>query len=300
MRHLQTYRFIDTVSKAGSIRKAAEALNITPSALNRRIQNFEEELGTPVFERLPRGVRLNTVGELLIQHIRSQISDLDRLKSKIADLEGIRRGHVAIACSQALLPYFLPRQIALYRGAHPAVTFSVLPRDRTAAEQALIDYTCDLALVFEPLQLAEVQALAVVPQTVHAVMAPTHPLAGRPVLRLRDCLRHAYSLPTAPYGVRRLLEQAAARRGQPLKPMVESDSFEFLRHYAATENLLAFQIPVGIAPPQGPDDLVSVPLDVRDVTPGALLLGQLRHRALPVASARFADQLLTALQTDFA
>lgn len=300
MRHLQTYRYIDVVSKAGSIRKAAEALSITPSALNRRIQTFEEELGTPVFERLPRGVRLNTVGELLIQHIRSQMSDLDRLKSKIADLEGIRRGHVSIACSQALLPYFLPRQIALYRRAHPAVTFSILPRDRTAAEQELIDYSCDLLLVFEPLPLTEVQTLAVVRQALHAVMAPQHPLAERQRLRLRDCLRYPVSLPTAPYGVRQLLERAAARKAEPLEPVVESDSFEFLRHYAAAENLLAFQIPIGLPPSRSAGDLVSRPLDERDVPCGVLLLGQLRHRALPVASARFADQLVTALQTEFA
>ncbi|SMF55576.1 DNA-binding transcriptional regulator, LysR family [Tistlia consotensis] len=299
MRHLLTYRYIDAISKAGSIRQAAEALNITPSALNRRVQAFEEELGTPVFERLPRGVRLNTVGELLIQHIRSQISDIERLKSKIADLEGIRRGHVPIACSQALLPYFLPRQITAYRTEHPAVTFSVLPRDRTAAEQALLDYSCDLALVFEPVRLAEFQTLAVVRQPVHAVMAPDHPLAERESLRLRDCLRHPLCLPTAPYGVRQLLEQAAAAKGQALTPLVQSDSFEFLRHYARAERILAFHIPIGLEPPRHPEDLVSRPIDERDVPAGLLLLGQLRHRALPVASARFADRLLTAFQAEF-
>ncbi|MEQ8816143.1 MAG: LysR family transcriptional regulator [Thalassobaculum sp.] len=299
MRHLVTYRFIDEVSKVGSIRKAAETLNITPSALNRRIQAFEEELGAQVFERLPRGVRLNTVGELLIHHIRSQISDLDRLKSRIADLEGVRRGHVSIACSQALLPYFLPRQIAAYRRAHPAVTFSVLPRDRAAAEQELTSYRCDLALVFEPVRLAEFQALAVVRQAVHAVMAPTHPLAGRETLRLRDVQRYPLCLPTVPYGVRQLLEQAAARRGETLTPTLESDSFEFLRHYAANEAVLAFQIPIGLQPPVHAGDLVSAPVDARDVPAGVLLLGQLRHRALPVASARFADQLVTELQRSF-
>lgn len=299
MRHLLTYRYIDEVSKVGSIRKAAETLNITPSALNRRIQGFEEELGAQVFERLPRGVRLNTVGELLIQHIRDQISDLERLRSRIADLEGVRRGHVSIACSQALLPYFLPRQIAAYRGAHPAVTFAVLPRDRAAAEQALMSYSCDLALVFEPVRLAEFQTLAVVRQPVHAVMAPGHPLAARDSLRLRDCLRYPLCLPTAPYGVRQLLEQAAARRGESLKPLVESDSFEFLRHYAMAESILAFQIPIGLQPPRHDGDLVSRPVDERDVPSGVLLLGQLRHRALPVASARFADQLVTSLQRDF-
>lgn len=299
MRHLLTYRYIESVAKLGSIRKAADALHITPSALNRRIQSFEHELGTQVFERLPRGVRLNTVGELLIHLIRSQISDLDRLKSRISDLEGVRRGHVSIACSQALLPYFLPKQIATYRRQHPAVTFSVLPRDRAAAEQELLNYNCDLALVFEPVRLADFQTLLVVRQPVYAVMAPGHPLAGRETLRLRDCMRHPLCLPTTPYGVRQLLEQAASRRGEQLTAMVESDSFEFLRHYAMAENIMAFQIPIGLVPPRGPDDLVVRPIDERDVPSGVLLFGQLRHRALPVASARFADQLITALQAEF-
>ena len=299
MRHTLTLRYIDAVARAGSIRKAAETLAITSTALNRRILAIEEELGVQVFERLPRGVRLSTAGEILIHHVRAQLSDLERVRSQIADLSGERRGHVSIACSQALLPYFLPRQIAAYRGEHPAVTFSVLPRDRAAAKQELMNYSCDLALVFEPVRLAEFQTLAVIRQPVFAIMAPGHPLADRQSVRLRDCMRYPLCLPTVPYGVRQLLEQAAARRGEPLTPQVESDSFEFLRHYAMTENVIAFQIPIGLQPPRRPGDLVGRPIDERDVPAGVLLFGQLRHRALPVASARFADQLITALQTEF-
>ena len=60
MRHLQTLKLIQDVARAGSIRKAAEDLNITSSALNRRIQAFEAEFGAQIFERLPRGVRLTS------------------------------------------------------------------------------------------------------------------------------------------------------------------------------------------------------------------------------------------------
>jgi DNA-binding transcriptional LysR family regulator len=87
---------------------------------------MEEELGVPIFERLPRGVRLSTAGEILIHHIRAQLGDMERVKSQIVDLAGERRGHVSIACSQALLPYFLPEQISSYRKNHQEVTFSVL------------------------------------------------------------------------------------------------------------------------------------------------------------------------------
>ena len=150
MRHLQTFRMIDEVARSGSIRRAAEDMNITASALNRRILAFEQEFGAPIFERLPRGVRLNTAGELLIQHYRDVRSDLARVQSQVADLSGARRGHVTIACSQALIPYFLPRQIARYRADHPGVTFSVQVRDRAAASRHLTDYSTAPPLVFEP------------------------------------------------------------------------------------------------------------------------------------------------------
>ena len=103
MKHLQTFHLIEAVSRAGSIRKAAEDMNISASALNRRIQRFESEFGSQIFERLSRGVRLNPAGELVLQHIRSQISDLIRVQNQVADLSGERRGHISIACSQALL-----------------------------------------------------------------------------------------------------------------------------------------------------------------------------------------------------
>ncbi len=159
MKHLQTFRLIEAVARAGSMRKAAEDMNITASALNRRINRFEEEFGAELFERLSSGVRLNPAGELLLHHYRATASDLSRVQGQVADLSGERRGHVSIACSQALLPYFLPQQIALYRADHPGVTFSVNVRDRAQAEQELAAYSSDLALVFEPIYLVDFEVV---------------------------------------------------------------------------------------------------------------------------------------------
>ncbi|MEO5619592.1 MAG: LysR substrate-binding domain-containing protein, partial [Cypionkella sp.] len=204
MRQLTPMQFIDAVARAGSIRKAAEGMALTSTALNRKVLALEEELGVPVFERLPRGVRLSTAGELLIHHLRTQAADLEKLKSQIADLAGERRGHVSIACSQAFLPFFLPEQIGAYRREHAGVTFSVRMRDREAAEAALVSHDADIALIFEPVRLSEVQVLGSARQTIHAVMAADHPLAAQEVIRLRDCSSFPIALPTAQYGVRHL------------------------------------------------------------------------------------------------
>jgi DNA-binding transcriptional LysR family regulator len=288
---LQPLQFIDAIARAGSIRKAAEGLAITSTALNRRLLALEEEMGVPLFERLPRGVRLSTAGELLIHHLRTQAADFEKLKGQLADLRGERRGHVSIACSQAFLPYFLPEQIGRYRREHPGVSFGVRVRDRAAAEAALVDLSADLALIFEPVRLSEVQVLASARQSIHAVMAADHPLAGRETIRLRDCARFPVALPTAVYGVRHLIDLALVRMSLPLKPMVEADSFDFLRHYPRQEPIISFQIPIGLPPAEAGQALIARPLDTRDVPAGRLYLCQLRSRTLPVAAAKFAALL---------
>ena len=125
MRHLRFLRYVDEVARAGSIRKAAEQLHVTASAVNRRIMDLEEELGAPLFERRARGVRLTAAGELFVRYIREQTGDVERMKSQIEDLKGLRRGTVRIACSQALALDFLPREIAAYRAKFPLVQFDV-------------------------------------------------------------------------------------------------------------------------------------------------------------------------------
>ncbi|MEO0402764.1 MAG: LysR family transcriptional regulator [Pseudomonadota bacterium] len=295
MRHLKDFEFIEGVIRAGSIRKASEDMNITASALNRRINRFEDEFGFEIFERLPRGVRLNPAGELLLHHIRSQRSDFARLKSQVADLSGVRRGHVPIACSQALLPYFLPREIASYRKDHPGVTFTVNARGRVAAERELSEFASDIALVFEPLTMVDFEVIYAIAQPIHAVMRADHPLAEHSEIRLRDALRFPHVAPSEKFAVRVLLETAARRSsGTEVDPLIESESFDFMRHYAAWEDMISFQFPIGLDMSNDPT-LVARPLAKRDAAPGNLLLGQLRGRTLPVASARFMRQLVAAL-----
>ena len=294
MKHLRIFDLIREVARAGSIRRAADDLNITSSALNRQIQGFEAEFGSPIFERLPRGVRLNPAGEILMQHIKMQLVDLDRVRSQVADLSGERRGHVSIACSQALNPVFLPREVARYRARHPGVTFSIRVRDRTQAERDLNTFAADLAIVFEPVYLVDFEVIKAVEQQVCAVMAADHPLAQKPVVRLRDCLLHRHVIPSAAYGVRHLLEQATRARSLKLAPVIEADSFELMREYVLEEKVISFQIPIGVGP--RPDNsLVVRPVDTRDIPPGLLFVGQLRGRTLPVATAKFAQQLAAAL-----
>jgi DNA-binding transcriptional LysR family regulator len=291
MRAYVNLKYIDEIARAGSIRRAAELLSITPSALNRRLLAIEDELNVQIFERLPRGVRLNAAGEILLQHIREQFSDFERVQSQIADLSGIRRGKISIACSQALLPFFLPNQIDRYRTEYPTVQFRVLPRDRAEAEISLSDFSADLALIFEPISRSDFHAIISVRQSIYAVMDRDHPLAALETLRLRDCIQYPLALPSKPYGVRNLFEQALVKLGQSVTPSLESDSFEFLRMSISGTKLITFQIEVGLEANDAGERLISRPISSSDINYGLLHLGHLRGRVLSVAASKFATQL---------
>ena len=295
MKHLQILEFIDAIAKTGSIRKTAESVNLTPSALNRRIQAFEREMGTAIFERLPTGVRLNAAGELLARHILNQLSEFEGLRSRIADLEGVRRGHVSIACSQAYAHHFVPQQIDIYRRRYPLVTFEVKVGDHVQAVAALDAHEADLAIIVQPPVSSPLQILAARPQSLCAIMRAAHPLATVARLRFRDCLRFPLVLADRTTAGRYLFDRALQRSGLQANVAISTNSFEFMRGYLLREPLVGFQIMSGLPPVGDRGGLVFRQIERRDAQTVAFVLGQLRGRTLPVACARFAEQVARAL-----
>lgn len=295
MRHLLPLQYIEAIAKYGSIRKAADRLSITPSALNRRLLSMEEELGVLLFERLPAGVRLTTAGEIMLDHIRNQISDMERVQSRIADLSGMRRGHVSIACSPEALGQFLPNQIKIYRDKFPGVTFQLNVCARGEAEAALADHSSDIALVFEPMKLADFQILFTLKQPISCIVQKSHPLASQKSVRLYECVDYPLLLPSQPSGVRHLLEGSAARLGLNLRSAVSANNLQFLQEYALNDDHMSFDIPINLPLNLEERDRQSIPIDSRDVPPGFLFVGHLRGRTLPVAAARFLEDIVEAL-----
>lgn len=299
MRHLLVLKYIEKIAKTGSLRSAAEELKITPSALNRRILGVEEELGVEIFERHPSGLRPNTAGEVLLKHIRDQIADMDRVKSRIADLTGMRAGHINIATTREVVPFFLPALIKQHLIDFPAVTFGVNLHERGEAEASLIDNTNDIAIVFDPIRVNELQVACSVAQPLYCIMSANHPLADRNVLRIYDCTEFPLLIPKHPEGIRRVLDTAAAKVGISLEPAVESNSLDLLRLMSQNSQSLSFSLAINLRPQLANDQLVSIPVDLQGTSQSVLIAGYLRGRTLPVAAARFLELVTKELSLQY-
>src|SRR5207237_10869544 len=90
MLHSRLLSYVDEVARTGSIRKAALHLNVAASAISRQILALETQLGTPLFQRLPKKLILTAAGEVLIGHIAQTPTELTRAQAKIAEVKGRR------------------------------------------------------------------------------------------------------------------------------------------------------------------------------------------------------------------
>ncbi len=99
------------VARSGSLRRAAEKLHISASAINRQILQAEEAFGTPLFERLPEGLRMTTAGELLLyDNLLRWQKEFRLTRQKFDELQGLKRGTVSVGMVQALAEGALPRR----------------------------------------------------------------------------------------------------------------------------------------------------------------------------------------------
>ncbi len=300
MKHLQTLKYIEKVARAGSLRNAAEELNLTASALNRRILAVEEELGVEIFERHPAGLRPNIAGEILLKHIRDQLADMERVHSRIADLTGMRAGHINIATTREPVQYFLPDLIKQHLVEFPAVTFAVNLFERGEAEQSLLDNSSDIAIVYEPMHLQDMQTVFAGAQEMFVIMAADHPLARKTgKIKIYECAEYPLLLPKRPEGMRQVLDNLAAKLGFALTPAVESNSLDLLRLMAQDTRALSFSLAVNLRPDLKAERMLSRPLDLQGVPMGILFAGYLRGRTLPVAAARFLEVINRELSRKF-
>jgi DNA-binding transcriptional LysR family regulator len=289
------YQYLDAVARAGSIRKAADKLRVASTALNRRILEFEKEIGTPLFERLPRGVRLTAAGEVLIATIRRSLSDLASAESQIEQLRGLVRGTVRIACAESAANDLIPETIARYQERYPGVQFQMMVGSTAPLMAALMADETDLLLAHDPPSSDLLNVIESIKQPLCAMMRPGHPLAARKTLRFADCQPYPVALGTETFGSRRLINTLLARTRMSLKVAMEASAVQPQKVFARDTDAICFQYQIGTLRDARDGELVAIPLTDPDLLKGRLVLASRAGRMLPIPAASFVETLKAVL-----
>jgi DNA-binding transcriptional LysR family regulator len=216
MFEIDALRLLMTVAETGSFTKAALRLNYTQSAVSRRIATLEHQAGGALFERLPRGVRLNPAGRALSRHA---VEVLDRLSRAERELDALHAGHGGLLHVGAFATAnisLVPTALRALKEAKPDVEVVATEGPTATLMERLADGALDLAVVSDypsGLPSADGITTALLREDELLVALPrTHRLAGTGAVDLRE-LRDEAWLQSA-YGDRpTMLADACARAG---------------------------------------------------------------------------------------
>lgn len=222
-------RYFVEVARVGSIRRAAEVLNISASAIDRQILRAEEEMGAALFERLPTGLRPTAAGELLLSSAQAWRKDFDLVQARIGDLSGLRRGKVAIVCIEALSSGFIPDLVRRIRAEFPAVSFSLNTLDNVRIAAALIAGEADFGLMLNPQSSKDLTVRAFVEVPVGLVTPPDHPLARQAFARFNQIAGQPMVIPQEPLALADLVRALAQATGVRLDAAAGADNIQMIK-----------------------------------------------------------------------
>ena len=122
---LLSYQIFQTVIEQGSFQKAAQVLNLTPSAISHSISTMEKELGFPLFNRNKNGITLTSYGENLQPYILTVLNSDTKLQQAISEFNGLTHGSVKIGTFSSVCTGFIPDIIAGFSKKHPNIEIKI-------------------------------------------------------------------------------------------------------------------------------------------------------------------------------
>lgn len=210
---LKQLRALVTVAETGNVTKASALLNIVQPAVSRQLRLLEEDMGTALFDRGRHGMELTENGKTMVEYARRILNEVARAKAEIRPSDGPISGIVTIgllASTAELLSIALVTTVAQ---AYPGIRLRISVGYAGHLVQWLEQGEVDVALLYDQKQTPAMQVKALLEEPLWVVAPASARLRRNKALELAHVVKHPFVLPSAPHGLRALMEQAATLMG---------------------------------------------------------------------------------------
>jgi len=221
------------VADCGSFSAAAERLFLTQPAVSKRISGLEEELGTPLFDRAGRRIRLTEAGRALLPRARALVNETGDIKRLIAGLSGQVRGALSMGTSHHVGLHRLPEVLRDYTKSYPDVQLDIRFMDSETACREIALGKLELSLVTLPSSADGLHLETLWVDRLHFVVCPDHPLVSHADLQLAELAFYPAVLPSPSTFTRTILDTAVQETRLPLKVAMSTNYLETLRMLAS-------------------------------------------------------------------
>jgi molybdate transport repressor ModE-like protein len=254
------------VAEHGSFSAAAEALSFTQPAVSKQVATLEQQAGTALLERTPRGVRLTQAGAVLVEHAEAIAERLAAAESQLEALAQLESGRLRLSAFPTAVATVVSEAVAAFDKAYPDVGLSLEERLSDESLDLLRAGEVDLALVAlysqpDPALVEGIELHHLVDDPMFVALAQGHRLAARRKVPVRELRDEPWVEGRRP-DCNRPLEQLGAANG--FEPRVVFEAVDWI----GKQGLVAAGVGVSLVPGLGlamlRDDIV-----VRRITPDA-------------------------------
>jgi DNA-binding transcriptional LysR family regulator len=228
--NLNHLRVFASVAEHGSLTRAARELSVSQPAISKQLSDLEEDLGTQLMDRLPRGVRLTEAGEVLLTHAQRILQAERAAQQDLRDLRGLGRGKLSVGASTTVGSYLVPSLMGELHRQHPGVQLDLTIANTAAVQSTVLENSCDVGLIegFVSSDLLAVETL--IADDMVGIAAPSHPALRHAPLRAAALRELPMLMREQGSGSREVVEAALRKRGLAVAPVMSLGSTEAIKN----------------------------------------------------------------------
>lgn len=288
--------YFQLVARLGSVRQTAQVLNVAPSSISRVIKGLEDEIGTPLFERVRQRLKLTSAGELLLYHARQSNTELTRAWSEINDLRGLNRGAVSVTVVESAARGLMTEALKTFWARHPLITVDIRVAGSQQACDAVAEGECDIALAFDVRVPRNVRRIAATALPLGVIASPESRFAGRKNLKLFDLSGEQVILSDASLALGLSVDDAINRSIIDLTRRSRTNSIALMVELARMNLGVALQTRIGVESELAEGSLIFLPINDAKLPPRRLMLLTRTEREMSEAASAFATLLARAIE----
>jgi DNA-binding transcriptional LysR family regulator len=290
-------RYFYEAVAAGSVRAAADKMDMNASVVSRQIAQLEEELSLTLLERHGRGVRATDAGQMLVEYFRQHSAHQDDVLSKLEEIQGLARGHIDLVLGEGFVSDMMAEPLQAFWQKHPGLTISMSLAGTNDVLRRVAEDDAHIGLVYNPPVTPGIRSRTAVRQPMCAIVPPGHPLLD---MQRQPLLRHLAAYPLAlmkgSFGTRQIVDLAQQLEKIRLTPKLTTDSISVVKHFVrgglGIGLLPAFAVTQEIAS----GDLLAVTIDNRLMAAAEAHVVTRLGRQLSSASNQLLLQLISTMQ----
>jgi LysR family nitrogen assimilation transcriptional regulator len=226
------------LAQEGNVTRAARQLNIVQPALSMQIAKLEKSLGKRLFYRASRGMSLTAAGEALVQRIAPILTDIDRVRGEIAQLDGKISGRVSIGMITSVAQSTLPASSAAIAARYPEIHLLVCEGYSETMLEWVTAGQIDIAIVNTAAPRLTSTARHILDEEMLLAYGVDNAVPLAKVVSFDRVKGLDLVIPSRRHGLRRILDDAAAEAGFSLKPRLEIDTLSAICEVVATTDLM--------------------------------------------------------------